>query len=337
METSLVYILIAFFAYLVAFLLYVYGIAFRRGASVLAYPFILLLIGLVSQLYWLIARTYEYWLQHKGFLLPATNLFEAIHFLVFLVIFLYLVFELITKVKVFGAFVLALPLIGLGYLLFFIPDQAGMRELPPALKSYWLTVHITAMFISYASFTVAAAIAFYYVLKTKWNIGVKGIDHKFPPERIDRLSYYVTSFGYPFLTAGIFLGAVWANEAWGRYWGWDPKETWAAITWFIYTAYVHARLALGWKGFRAAVFNLVAYDAVIITFIGVNFISGTLGAESIHAYATGSGSLWVVAVMFALLVVPLIIAFFPTGRKLVDETGANLPQVQTPIHGKQSR
>ncbi len=336
METSLTYILIAYFSYLVSFLTYLYGVIFKRGEGVLRFCWVFLVVGLASQLYWLIARTYEYWVQHNGFLLPSTNLFEAIHFLAFLVILVYLVFELVTRVRVFGSYVLFLPLVGLSYLIFFIPDQAGMRELPPALKSYWLPIHISAMFISYASFTVAAAISLYYVLRVKWNLGVRGIDQKFSPERVDRLSYLLTSFGYPFLTAGIFLGAVWANEAWGRYWGWDPKETWAAIAWFIYTAYMHARLALGWKGFKSAVFNLVAYDGIIITFIGVNLLSGTLGAESIHAYATGSGSLLTLAFMFVLLVAPLLIAFFPTGRGGGEEAPTSVSSVHSTPTGKRS-
>ncbi len=334
MQTSFVYILIAYFTYLCAFFLYLYGITFKRGSAVLPFASVFLGIGLLSQLYWLIARTYEYWQQHKGFLLPATSLFEAIHFLAFLIILLYLIFEIVTKVRVFGAYVLALVLIGFTYLVFFLSGESGLRELPPALKSYWLVIHVSAMFISYASFTISAAIALYYVLKEKWNIGVKGIDSTFPPERIDRLSYLIASFGYPFLTAGIFLGAVWANEAWGRYWGWDPKETWAAIAWFIYTAYMHARLALGWKGFKAAVFNLVAYDGIIITFIGVNLISGSLGAESIHAYASGKGSLWTLAVMFLLLIVPLVIAFAPGKSRSSDASSPQHTSTKPSSKGK---
>jgi cytochrome c-type biogenesis protein CcsB len=320
MQTSIVYIQIAFFVYLLSFLLYAYGVVFARGTRVLPYASAILPIGLISQLYFLIARTYEYWQQYRGFVLPATNLFEAINFLAFLVILAYFVLELVTKIRIFGAFVLALPLVGLFYIIKYLNSEAGMRELPPALKSYWLPIHVSAMFISYALFTVAAAIALYYILKVKWGIGLKAIDSKFSPERIDRINYLITSIGYPFLTAGIFLGAVWANEAWGRYWGWDPKETWAAISWFLYTAYMHARLALGWKGFKAMVFNFIAYDGIIITFLGVNLLSGTLGAESIHAYATGSGSLWALILMFALLIIPPLVAFAPGSKHLSGQT-----------------
>lgn len=314
MQTSLVYILIALFAWGFAFVLFAYALLLRRHLKVNYLASALLLVGSASLIYWLIARTAEYWRQYQGFVLPATNLFESIVFLLLLVVLFYVIVELVTGVREFGAYVLILPLVGLVYLVAFLSGEAGMPELPPALKSYWLPFHIITMFVSYAAFTVAAVISLYYILKVRWGIGFRAIDLKHDPERIDRLSYYLVSIAYPFLTAGIFLGAVWANEAWGRYWGWDPKETWSAITWLLYTLYLHARLAYGWKGLRAAIFNFIAYDAVIITFIGVNLLSSLVGIESIHSYALGKGGLVTLIVLFALIIGPLILAFWPIQR-----------------------
>ncbi|OPX22735.1 MAG: c-type cytochrome biogenesis protein CcsB [Planctomycetales bacterium 4484_113] len=316
MQTSLVYILIALFAWGFAFLLFVYALLLRRHLKLNYVASALLLVGSASLIYWLIARTAEYWRQYQGFVLPATNLFESIVFISLLVVLFYVVADLLTGVREFGAYVLILPLAGLVYLVAHLSGEAGMPELPPALKSYWLPFHIITMFISYAAFTMAAVVSLYYILKVRWGIGFRAIDLKHDPERIDRLSYYLVSIAYPFLTAGIFLGAVWADQAWGRYWGWDPKETWSAITWLLYTLYLHARLAYGWRGLRAAIFNFIAYDAVIITFIGVNLLSSLAGIESIHSYAVGKGGLITLIVLFALIVGPLVLAFWPTRRRV---------------------
>ena len=102
------------------------------------------------------------------------------------------------------------------------------------------------------------------------------------PSRLDALSYRLIGIAFPFLTVGITTGAIWANVAWGRYWGWDPKETWSLITWLLYALYLHARLSRGWQGRRAALLSVGAYGAVLMTFVGVNLFMGGL-----HSYASG--------------------------------------------------
>jgi ABC-type transport system involved in cytochrome c biogenesis permease subunit len=99
---------------------------------------------------------------------------------------------------------------------------------------------------------------------------------------LDELNYQVTLFGFLFLSIGIISGAVWANSAWGRYWGWDPKETWSLITWFIYATLLHARLMRGWRGRRIAYLSLVGFAAVLFTYFGVNLLPG------LHSYGAFS-------------------------------------------------
>jgi cytochrome c-type biogenesis protein CcsB len=98
------------------------------------------------------------------------------------------------------------------------------------------------------------------------------------PAILDELGYQMTLFGFLFLSIGIISGAVWANSAWGRYWGWDPKETWSLITWFIYATLLHARMMRGWRGKRIAYLSLVGFAAVLFTYFGVNLLPG------LHSY-----------------------------------------------------
>jgi cytochrome c-type biogenesis protein CcsB len=100
---------------------------------------------------------------------------------------------------------------------------------------------------------------------------------------LDELTYQLVMFGFIFLSAGIISGSVWANSAWGRYWGWDPKETWSLITWFVYAGLLHARFMRGWQGNRIAVMSIVGFLAVLFTYFGVNYLPG------LHSYGAGAG------------------------------------------------
>jgi cytochrome c-type biogenesis protein CcsB len=97
---------------------------------------------------------------------------------------------------------------------------------------------------------------------------------------LDDLNYQSLKFGFPLLTLGIITGAVWADNAWGRYWGWDPKETWSLITWFLYAAMLHQRLTVGWRGRKAAIMAIAGFLAVLFTFLGVNLI-----LPGLHTYS----------------------------------------------------
>jgi len=109
-------------------------------------------------------------------------------------------------------------------------------------------------------------------------------DFSVTPDMLDEISYKSIMIGFPLLTLGIITGAVWANEAWGTYWSWDPKETWSLITWFIYAAFLHARYTRGWSGKRAAAIAIFGFLAVIFTYLGVNLL-----LSGLHAYASAGG------------------------------------------------
>ncbi len=183
---------------------------------------------------------------------------------------------------VMGAVVAAL---GLAETVIYTPA----RPLAPALQSYWLAIHVTAMTLATGIFFVAAVLGVVYLFagRTARRVaagrvtGGGGIMRRPPgPEVLDRLAYRTVVFAFPVWTFGIMAGAIWADQAWGRYWGWDPVETWAFITWVVYACFLHARVTAGWRGRRAAVIQLAGFSCLIFNVIGVQvFITG------LHSYA----------------------------------------------------
>jgi cytochrome c-type biogenesis protein CcsB len=149
--------------------------------------------------------------------------------------------------------------------------------LVPALKSTWLVIHVSAAIISGGVFLLANAIsAAYLYLDSMERKGPRTLWAQRLPslEVLDQLSYRLVAFVFPLWTFAVIAGAIWAESAWGRYWGWDPKETWAFITWVAYAAYLHARVTIGWRGRRAAWLCLFAGSTFLFNYIYVN-IYGT--------------------------------------------------------------
>jgi len=149
------------------------------------------------------------------------------------------------------------------------------EELVPALHSYWLYIHVTAAVISTGAFGVATVATVLYLLKANAEEGrlprLSGVLERVPSSgALDRTAYRVIAFIFPLWTFAVIAGAIWAEKAWGRYWGWDPKETWSFIVWVIYAAYLHARATHGWKGRAAAWIALAAFVCVMFNYFGVN-------------------------------------------------------------------
>ena len=156
--------------------------------------------------------------------------------------------------------------------------------LVPALQSYWLYIHVTAAMIATGAFTVGALVTAMYLIRSRADATgqTRGLGSRLPDaDTIDALAYQIHAFAFPVWTfAALIAGPIWAKYAWGRYWGWDPKEVWAFITWVAYAAYLHARATAGWRGRKAAYLALAGFAALWFNFIGVNFfISG------LHSYA----------------------------------------------------
>jgi cytochrome c-type biogenesis protein CcsB len=173
---------------------------------------------------------------------------------------------------------LLLLTLGLAVTVLYVP--AG--PLVPALRSPWLVIHVAAATLAAAMFTIAmVASSLYLVRDVADRRGASGrfVSRLPSAAALDRVAYRVTAFGFPVWTFAVIAGAIWAEYAWGRYWGWDPKETWSLITWIVYAAYLHARTTVGWRGRRAAIISLVAYATLLFNFFGVN-----IAFVGLHSY-----------------------------------------------------
>lgn len=163
-----------------------------------------------------------------------------------------------------------------------------IEPLSPPLQSYWFEWHVILAFFSYAVFVVSAAVEASYLLAKKLlDRGLPeayGLTHD-TLDAFHRSAFKLIAFGFPLLTFAIFSGAAWANEAWGRYWSWDPKETWSLITWTVFTVYLHSMTIPAWRRLPASVFNLTGFVCMMMTFLGVNWLARLLGIPSLHIYA----------------------------------------------------
>jgi cytochrome c-type biogenesis protein CcsB len=190
-----------------------------------------------------------------------------------------------------GVFVMGAVVVALGLAQTLIYTPAG--PLVPALQSYWLSIHVTAMTLATGIFFVAAVLGILYLVAERYRARVaagkakpgNGLIARIPSAaQLDKLTYRTVVFGFPVWTFGVIAGAIWADQAWGRYWGWDPVETWAFITWVIYAAYLHARATAGWRGARAHYIQLLGFASLITNMLVVQvFITG------MHSYAGVSG------------------------------------------------
>jgi cytochrome c-type biogenesis protein CcsB len=172
-----------------------------------------------------------------------------------------------------------LSLLMLGVLVLYAP----ISPLTEALNSPWLVIHVVAAIIATATFTLGGISSVLYLLKTRQGASTTGFLARVPaPADLDRLSYRLHSFAFPVWTFAVLIaGPIWAYYAWSRYWGWDPKEVWALITWVVYAAYLHARATAGWRGRKAAWLALVGVATLWFNFVGINYFSST----SQHSYA----------------------------------------------------
>ena len=212
---------------------------------------------------------------------PLSNLYESLVFFALTIAALYLIIEQTYHNRTIGAFAVPLAFLSMAYASLSPNISDQIQPLLPALKSNWLIAHVVTCFIGYGAFTVAFGISLMYLLKNRSSGGKHRLLSSFPEAKVlDKLTYRMIMLGFLFLTIGIITGAVWANSAWGRYWGWDPKETWSLITWFVYATLLHAHEMRSWHGKRIAVLSIVGFAAVLFTYFGVNLLPG------LHSYGT---------------------------------------------------
>ena len=230
---------------------------------------------------------------------PLSNLYESLMFLAWsctsINIFLFLQNSKNPNVfmeKLLGSVLAPCALFLNAFATFSLPkemQQAG--PLVPALQSNWLMMHVTVMIVSYAALILGSLLSIAFLiynvgffknstsLNSWFNDKALNLTHSKILYYLDYYSYRIIGIGFPFLTIGILSGAVWANEAWGSYWSWDPKETWALLTWLIFAIYLHTRLTKGWEGIKPAMIASFGFIVVWVCYLGVNLLG-----EGLHSY-----------------------------------------------------
>jgi cytochrome c-type biogenesis protein CcsB len=211
--------------------------------------------------------------------IPVSNLYEVFILFSMITALFYLYYEQQYATRQLGPFVLLVISAAVGFLLWYTVtrDAAEIQPLVPALQSWWMKIHVPANFIGYGTFSLAAMVAMAYLLKSKGYLA----DRLPALDVLDDVMYKAIAVGFAFFTIATILGALWAAEAWGGYWSWDPKETWALIVWLNYAAWLHMRLMKGLRGQVAAWWALVGLLVTTFAFLGVNmFLSG------LHSYGT---------------------------------------------------
>lgn len=210
---------------------------------------------------------------------PITNLHESLSFFSLAIVGVFLVFERRYKTTILGSFVIPIALL---LMIVSIGFSSAIAPLNPTLKSKWLAAHTIMAFLGYAMFAISFGAAIMYLIQERFLKKKKlgAMYQKLPSlDVLDDINYRCLTFGFPLLTLAIITGAIWAETAWGTYWSWDPKETWALITWFVYAALLHGRLTTGWRGKKAAILAIIGFFVLLFTFLGVNLL-----LPGLHSY-----------------------------------------------------
>lgn len=249
------------FSYLLSALLYIGG-SKTSNYKIFKSALILAILGCVLHLAALIMRTI------LAGMLPLTNGLEFLLTFTWITVSMYLLLSYRYQLKAAGGIVMLMSGLMISLVVILMKGQLGsVSPLMPALKSPWLTVHVITAAISYSAFTLAAGLAAMQF---------------FPAGRAikDDYVYLLVAGGFALLSLSIVLGAIWAEQAWSRYWSWDPKETWALITWIIYAIYLHVHRSREWRGTSARWMVIGGFILVLFTFFGVNYL-----VPGLHSYA----------------------------------------------------
>lgn len=264
------------------------------------------LIGFGSTVFCLTTHLILRWFDSGHF--PLSNLYESLLFLSWCLLILHIYIETATKTLFLGVLTSPALLCLIAFTDFSLPSELQKSgPLVPALQSNWLIMHVTVMIASYAALLLGCLVAIAYLIfyqfsetrnPTDIQNDVVGSNSKFGSVAdstfvlqnqvenfsklllfLDNLSYRTIGIGFCFLTLGILSGAVWANETWGNYWSWDPKETWAFITWLTFACYLHSRLIGGWTGSKPAWIASFGFVIVWVCYLGVNLLG-----QGLHSY-----------------------------------------------------
>jgi cytochrome c-type biogenesis protein CcsB len=210
---------------------------------------------------------------------PFTNMYESLSFLAWSGAFAYLFVEGKYKIRKAGPYFILIIIVLMALASSpLMPKEAN--PLMPALQSYWLWLHVSVTLLGEAFFAMAFITSIMYLVAESKKTTPLKQKKTLSPERLDFISYRCIAVGFPLFTlGGLVFGMIWAYKAWGRYWGWDPKEVWSLITWFVFALYLHTRVVMGWKGKRSAVIAVIGFLAALFTYFGVNYLLAGL-----HSY-----------------------------------------------------
>lgn len=243
--------------------------------------FVLTCLGLVIHIGAIVTRGMA---EHR---VPWANMYEFIGAITCAAVLILTVAAIRFRAYYMGLFVLLPVVVALVIDVVVVYTPAG--QVAPALQSYWIAIHVTAMIIAIGMYIFGAVVTILYLLAARrerrvaagQESAVDGIMAQLPSSsKLDQLSYRAILFAFPAWTFAVIAGAIWADHAWGRYWGWDPKETWSFITWLVYAAFLHARATAGWRGRRAAFIQLFGFGCLLFNVVVVN-----LWVTGLHSYA----------------------------------------------------
>lgn len=281
-----------FLTLLISLICYWLGLIFKKIKNIFYIGYLSSFIACLSITYILGTR----WMESGYF--PLSNLYESLMFLTWGLLASGIYLEYKTNLYLIGAVVSPITLFIVSFSTLSLPeDMQKAAPLVPALKSNWLMMHVSVMMMSYSTLIIGSLLSILYLvlIKTQQNkqstkdFAIANLEFSLNQstklnnfnlvETLDNLSYRIIGFGFPLLTIGIIAGSVWANEAWGTYWSWDPKETWALITWLVFACYLHARITKFWSGEKPAYLAALGFIVVWICYLGVNFLG-----KGLHSY-----------------------------------------------------
>ena len=289
--------LLAFFVLLISLPISFWSVVGGGNSSLTKFLIAIANIFLTSQL---ILR----WLQSGHF--PISNLYESLCFLTWSCTLTQLFLERAWSSPIVFAVATPISLLSIGFASFGLPENLqSSAPLVPALRSSWLVMHVSVIMCSYAALMIGSILSFGVFLvdwKKQFNLRNSSFgsgefrqsaelyldedkENLIQPigftnaEQLDSLSYRAITAGFLLLTIGLISGAVWANEAWGSWWSWDPKETWAFICWLVYAAYLHTRITRGWQGKKPAIVAIAGFFVIVVCYLGVNLLG-----VGLHSY-----------------------------------------------------
>ncbi|MHB2026805.1 MAG: c-type cytochrome biogenesis protein CcsB [Elusimicrobiota bacterium] len=245
--------------------------------------FRLMAAGLALHVISFVFRMHYFWqIPENRYYFPINSFFGALSYMSMAVAAVFFIVERKHRLGILGAFVLPWAAVGTGAAIIFAnPASEG---LVPALQNYWINIHPVVLMTAYAAFGNAFGVGLALLIQEhQIKSRTPGqISYRLPSiEDLDNLNYRIIVWAFPVLTVGIIMGGIWAYSAWGRFWGWDPKETWAFITALVYAGYLHMRFVKGLRGKKAVYVSMLGFACVIFTFLGVNYLS------PLHGYLSG--------------------------------------------------